>query len=73
MSDAYNWTYAGGFTKMKWLVECSQGKPMEQLTAMFDKWLKEKPERWDEPAAKLYPFAMFDLCLGKTKAVKSTE
>jgi hypothetical protein len=62
LNDAYNWSYSGGFSRMKWMVPCVSGRKARQLTAMFDKWLKQNPERWHEPAAKLYPFAIFELC-----------
>jgi hypothetical protein len=62
LSDAYNWSYSGGFKRMKWIVRCVQGRKAPQLTAMFGKWLKQNPERWHEPAAKLFPFAIFELC-----------
>lgn len=62
LNDAYNWSYSGGFQRMKWIVACVEGRKAPQLTAMFGKWLKEHPERWHEPAAKLFPFAIFELC-----------
>ena len=62
LSDAYNWSYSGGFDRMKWLVPCVTGRKAPQLTAMFRKWLERYPERWHEPAAKLFPFAIFELC-----------
>ncbi len=62
LSDAYNWTYMGGFRKMHWMVTCTNDKWGLQLAAMFDKWLEEHPDRWDEPAAKLFAFAVFQQC-----------
>lgn len=62
LNDAYNWSFSGGFERMKWLVPCVQGRKAPQLTAMFRKWLDRYPERWHEPAAKLFPFAIFELC-----------
>ncbi len=62
VNDAYNWSYVAGFERMKWLVPCVHGRQAEQLSAMFAKWLKNNPERWHEPAAKLFPFAMFSDC-----------
>ncbi|MDA1101766.1 MAG: hypothetical protein O2967_22630 [Proteobacteria bacterium] len=62
VSDAYNWSFVAGFQRMKWLVPCVHGRQAEQLSAMFSKWLRENPERWHEPAAKLFPFAMFTAC-----------
>ena len=62
VNDAYNWSYVAGFERMKWLVPCVYGRKAQQLAAMFAKWLKASPERWHEPAAKLFPFAMFDSC-----------
>lgn len=62
LNDAYNWSYSGGFERMKWLAPCVRGRKAPQLTAMFRKWLERFPERWNEPAAKLFPFAIFSLC-----------
>jgi hypothetical protein len=62
LNDAYNWTVPGGFERMRWMVGCVHGRKARQLAAMFAKWLDQNPERWHEPAAKLFPFAMFDLC-----------
>ena len=62
INDAYSWSYVAGFERMKWLGPCVQGRQAEQLAAMFSKWLRENPERWHEPAAKLFPFAMFAAC-----------
>jgi hypothetical protein len=62
LNDAYNWSYSGGFERMKWLAPCVHGRKAPQLTAMFRKWLERYPERWHEPAAKLFPFAIFSLC-----------
>ena len=39
---------------------CVYGRKAQQLAAMFAKWLEASPECWHEPAAKLFPFAMFD-------------
>jgi hypothetical protein len=62
LNDAYNWSYVAGFERMKWLVPCVLGRKAPQLAAMYAKWLQAKPERWHEPAAKLFPFAMFESC-----------
>jgi hypothetical protein len=62
LNDAYNWSYAGGFERMKWLVPCARNRQAAQLAAVFGKWLRDNPERWHEPAAKLYPFAVFQAC-----------
>ncbi len=62
LNDAYNWSYVAGFERMKWLVPCVHGRKSQQLAAMYAKWLQAKPERWHEPAAKLFPFAMFESC-----------
>jgi len=62
VNDAYNWSYVAGFERMKWLVPCIYGRRAQQLAAMFAKWLEASPERWHEPVAKLFPFAMFDSC-----------
>ena len=62
VNDAYNWSFVAGFERMKWLGPCVRGRQAQQLSAMFAKWLKENPERWHEPAAKLFPFAMFAAC-----------
>ncbi len=62
LSDAYNWSYVGGFKKMQWIVNCTENKNSEQLSLTFDDWLEENPARWDEPAAKLFAFAVFSAC-----------
>jgi hypothetical protein len=62
LSDAYNWSYAGGFKKMRWIVDCTEKKYGTELTTMFDEWLASNPDRWEEPAAKLFAFAMFQQC-----------
>ena len=62
VNDAYNWSYMAGFERMKWLVPCVRNRKSQQLSAMFSKWLQDNPERWHEPAAKLFPFAMFAVC-----------
>ncbi len=62
LNDAYNWSFAGGFERLKWLPDCARGKQAAQLAAIFTKWLKANPERWHEPAAKLYSFALFGAC-----------
>jgi len=62
LNDAYLWSYAGGFERMRWIATCVDGRSARQLSAMFSKWLDDNPERWHEPAAKLFPFAMFDFC-----------
>ena len=62
LNDAYNWSFAGGFDRLKWLPDCARGKRAAQLAAIFTKWLRANPERWHEPAAKLYTFALFDAC-----------
>ncbi len=62
VNDAYNWSYVAGFERMKWLGPCVHGRQAQQLSAMFSKWLQKNPERWHEPAAKLFPFAMFTAC-----------
>ncbi|MDP6690559.1 MAG: hypothetical protein QF384_13775 [Alphaproteobacteria bacterium] len=72
VNDAYNWSYVAGFERMKWLVPCVYGRKAQQLSAMFAKWLQENPERWHEPAAKLFPFAMFETCR-KPKKEKKPE
>lgn len=72
VNDAYNWSYVAGFERMKWLVPCVYGRKAQQLSAMFSKWLQANPERWHEPAAKLFPFAMFETCR-KPKKEKSKE
>ncbi len=72
INDAYNWSYVAGFERMKWLVPCVYGRKAQQLSAMFSKWLQANPERWHEPAAKLFPFAMFETCR-KPKKEKDKE
>ena len=62
LNDAYNWSFAGGFERLKWLPDCARGKQAGQLAAIFTKWLRDNPERWHEPAAKLYTFALFAAC-----------
>ena len=62
LSDAYNWSYAGGFKKMRWIVDCTENKYGGELTVIFEQWLHENPDRWEEPAAKLFAFAIFDHC-----------
>ena len=62
VNDAYNWSFMAGFERMKWLIPCVRGRQSQQLSAMFSKWLKKYPEKWHEPAAKLFPFAMFAVC-----------
>ena len=62
LSDAYNWSYVGGFKKMRWIVDCTENKYGTVLTTLFDEWLAENPDRWEEPAAKLFAFAMFQQC-----------
>ncbi len=62
INDAYNWSYVAGFERMKWLGPCVRGRKAQQMSAMFSKWLRQNPERWHEPAAKLFPFAMFAAC-----------
>ncbi len=66
VNDAYNWSFASGFTAIKWLAPCMYARKAPQLAAIYAKWLKENPERWHEPAAKLFLFAMSDSCR-KTK------
>jgi hypothetical protein len=74
VNDAYNWSYVAGFERMKWLVPCVHGRKAQQLSAMFAKWLGTNPERWHEPAAKLFPFAMFDSCRKpKSKAAAAAK
>ncbi len=73
VNDAYNWSYVAGFERMKWLVPCVYGRKAQQLSAMFAKWLQENPERWHEPAAKLFPFAMFESCRKAKKPVKKSK
>ena len=62
LNDAYNWSFAGGFERLRWLPDCASGKQAAQLAAIFTKWLRANPERWHEPAAKLYTFALFGAC-----------
>ena len=73
VNDAYNWSYVAGFERMKWLGPCVYGRQAQQLTAMFSKWLQENPERWHEPAAKLFPFAMFESCRKPQKPQKRSK
>ena len=75
INDAYNWSFVAGFQRMKWLIPCVHGRQPEQLSAMFSKWLQENPERWHEPAAKLFPFAMFSDCRkpGRSQKLKNPE
>jgi len=62
LNDAYLWSFTGGFERMRWLVPCVDERSARQLSAMFTKWLEANPERWHEPAAKLFPFAIFEFC-----------
>jgi hypothetical protein len=73
VNDAYNWSFVAGFQRMKWLVPCVHGRQPEQLSAMFSKWLQENPGRWHEPAAKLFPFAMFSACRKPEKPQKTQK
>ena len=78
INDAYNWSFVAGFQRMKGLGPCVRGRQPEQLSAMFSKWLQENPGRWHEPAAKLFPFAMFKACRkpgnpGKVEQTSKTE
>jgi hypothetical protein len=36
-----------------------RSRQAQQLAAMFSKWLQKNPERWPEPVAKLFSFAIF--------------
>ena len=62
LSDAYNWSFMGGFKKMRWFVDCSNESSSAQMAEIFDKWLEKNAIRWDEPAAKLFAFAIFESC-----------
>lgn len=44
------------------LFNCLKGKPVSQLHAIFEKYLAEHPERWDEYANALLYNALVDVC-----------
>jgi hypothetical protein len=54
-------------TKGHWLGRCIEGLSIEQIRAMFEKELKEKPEAWHAPAALIFYGKMQDFCKGRTK------
>ncbi len=62
LSDAYNWSFMGGFRQMSWFVGCTDRKSGTELAGLFDKWLTEHPDSWEDPAAKSFAFAIFSTC-----------
>ena len=48
-----------GLNACKWLGPRVRSRQAQQLAAMFSKWLQKNPERWPEPVAKLFSFAIF--------------
>jgi hypothetical protein len=55
------------FKHATWLGRCIEGLSIEQIKAMFEKELKEKPEAWHAPAALIFHGKMQDFCKGRTK------
>jgi len=45
-----------------WIIECTSGKDVNQLTENFKRWLNENPERLHEPASILFMDAMKAAC-----------
>ena len=62
LSDAYNWSFMGGFRQMSWFVGCTDRKSGTELAGLFDTWLVDHPDSWEEPAAKSFAFAIFSTC-----------
>lgn len=45
-----------------WFSRCVQNHSLEQLKAIFDKYLKDHPEGWHVPAGVLAFFALTEFC-----------
>lgn len=52
----------GKLETREWLIKCTESKPLTQLMAIFDKYLKNNPENWHNTASSSFHWAIREAC-----------
>lgn len=70
LSDAFNLMRTQG-SEYEWIVQCSINVQAPQLQTMFEDWLKNHQDRWQDSASKLYLAALRQNC--EARAQQQTQ
>lgn len=61
LSDAFNLMRTQS-SEYEWIVKCSINVQAPQLQTMFENWLKDHQDRWQNAASRLYLMALRENC-----------